>query len=223
MDLRRLDSERIRPLSGAPSTRRSTFCRRYFRQRQVRRDRNRRAQTSGLSIRRFRLRATIPRGKLRQMYLVPRRRGLPPTKCVWWSPAASQIVSFDENERDSTVLGCLIRCAAQQITREACPHAARLRPTRCRLADAALEAEFAFTLERRSLDRIKSGRLPERTNGAASKAVVASGSPWVRIPHLPPMTIRMTHGPHRHRRSAKNRVRISPHSSAKTPLVMLAW
>jgi DNA-binding transcriptional MocR family regulator len=29
------------------------------------------------------------------------------------------------------------------------------------------------------------GRLPERTNGAASKAVVASGSPWVRIPHLP--------------------------------------
>ena len=30
------------------------------------------------------------------------------------------------------------------------------------------------------------GRLPERTNGAASKAVVASGSPWVRIPYLPP-------------------------------------
>src|SRR4051794_7028429 len=31
------------------------------------------------------------------------------------------------------------------------------------------------------------GRLPERTNGAASKAVVAFGSPWVRIPHLPRM------------------------------------
>ena len=30
------------------------------------------------------------------------------------------------------------------------------------------------------------GRLPERTNGAASKAVVASGLPRVRIPHLPP-------------------------------------
>ena len=29
------------------------------------------------------------------------------------------------------------------------------------------------------------GRLPERTNGAASKVVVASGSPWVRIPYLP--------------------------------------
>ena len=35
--------------------------------------------------------------------------------------------------------------------------------------------------------RIGNGRLPERTNGAASKAVVASGSPWVRIPHLPPI------------------------------------
>ena len=41
-------------------------------------------------------------------------------------------------------------------------------------------------LERESLGRIKGGRLPERTNGAASKAVVASGSPWVQIPHLPP-------------------------------------
>ena len=29
------------------------------------------------------------------------------------------------------------------------------------------------------------GRLPERTNGAASKAVVAFGLPRVRIPHLP--------------------------------------
>ena len=33
------------------------------------------------------------------------------------------------------------------------------------------------------------GRLPERTNGAASKVVVASGSPWVRIPYLPPLKI----------------------------------
>ena len=30
------------------------------------------------------------------------------------------------------------------------------------------------------------GELPERTNGAASKAVVASGSPWVQIPYSPP-------------------------------------
>ena len=41
-------------------------------------------------------------------------------------------------------------------------------------------------LEAMTRDRIRNGRLPERTNGAASKAVVASGSPWVRIPHLPP-------------------------------------
>ena len=33
------------------------------------------------------------------------------------------------------------------------------------------------------------GRLPERTNGAASKVVVASGSPWVQIPYLPPFKI----------------------------------
>ena len=33
------------------------------------------------------------------------------------------------------------------------------------------------------------GRLPERTNGAASKAVVASGSPWVQIPYLPPLKL----------------------------------
>ena len=33
---------------------------------------------------------------------------------------------------------------------------------------------------------VAAGGLPERTNGAASKAVVASGSPWVRIPHPPP-------------------------------------
>src|SRR5690606_39750688 len=38
----------------------------------------------------------------------------------------------------------------------------------------------------RAFATVPPGRLPERTNGAASKAVVASGSPWVRIPHLPP-------------------------------------
>ena len=34
--------------------------------------------------------------------------------------------------------------------------------------------------------KIVSGGLPERTNGTASKVVVASGSPWVRIPRPPP-------------------------------------
>ena len=38
------------------------------------------------------------------------------------------------------------------------------------------------------------GRLPERTNGAASKAVVASGLPRVRIPHLPPILPRPPFG-----------------------------
>ena len=38
----------------------------------------------------------------------------------------------------------------------------------------------------RPLASLIGGRLPERTNGAASKAVVASGSPWVQIPYLPP-------------------------------------
>ena len=38
-------------------------------------------------------------------------------------------------------------------------------------------------------DRLTPGRLPERTNGAASKAVVASGSPWVQIPYLPPLKL----------------------------------
>src|SRR5690606_39628610 len=39
--------------------------------------------------------------------------------------------------------------------------------------------------EARASGSFVAGRLPERTNGAASKAVVAFGSPWVRIPHLP--------------------------------------
>ena len=43
-----------------------------------------------------------------------------------------------------------------------------------------------FSERAHRFDRVGNGRLPERTNGAASKAVVASGSPWVRIPHLPP-------------------------------------
>ena len=37
-----------------------------------------------------------------------------------------------------------------------------------------------------SATSVEDGKLPERTNGAASKAVVAFGSPRVRIPHFPP-------------------------------------
>ena len=56
---------------------------------------------------------------------------------------------------------------------------------------AALLQDFFLDLRgsevaRRPAGSLCGGELPERTNGAASKAVVASGSPWVRIPYSPP-------------------------------------
>ena len=52
-------------------------------------------------------------------------------------------------------------------------------------ARSSCDARQARRSQQVSLVVCSPGRLPERTNGAASKAVVASGSPWVRIPHLP--------------------------------------
>ena len=48
------------------------------------------------------------------------------------------------------------------------------------------------------------GRLPERTNGAASKAVVASGSPWVQIPYLPQRSAAYRANPGRRRFRARS-------------------
>ena len=65
----------------------------------------------------------------------------------------------------------------------------------CRAPDRLLQPTSRLTAAHRlahlrALVSLAGGRLPERTNGAASKAVVASGSPWVRIPHLPPSACR---------------------------------
>ena len=71
-------------------------------------------------------------------------------------------------------------------------------------------------------DRLTLGRLPERTNGAASKAVVASGSPWVRIPHLPPSCFALFAYDLVYLRALKKFERSSPHSTARMPLVTSA-
>ena len=43
------------------------------------------------------------------------------------------------------------------------------------------------------LTTLRGGGLPERTNGTVSKTVVAFGSPWVQIPHPPPViTVRQS-------------------------------
>ena len=77
-------------------------------------------------------------------------------------------------------------------------------------------------LERARGGRILIGRLPERTNGAASKAVVASGSPWVRIPHLPPGRFALFAYDLVYLRALKKFERSSPHSTARMPLVTSA-